>query len=98
MADALRTLGFRIGIDEAAARITVEGPGGAIPAHGAELFIGGAGTAMRFLAAFVTLGAGRFRIDGNERMRERPIGPLLDAMQRLGARCSASATTDARRS
>jgi 3-phosphoshikimate 1-carboxyvinyltransferase len=86
MADALRTLGFRIEIDETAARITVEGAGGAIPAHGAELFIGGAGTAMRFLAAFVTLGEGRFRIDGNERMRERPIGPLLDAMQRLGAK------------
>jgi 3-phosphoshikimate 1-carboxyvinyltransferase len=85
MIDALRTLGFRIAIDEAAARITVEGSGGTIAAHGAELFVGGAGTAMRFLAGFVTLGEGRFRIDGDQRMRERPIGPLLDAMQRLGA-------------
>ncbi|HEY6418531.1 MAG TPA: 3-phosphoshikimate 1-carboxyvinyltransferase [Candidatus Binataceae bacterium] len=84
MIDALRTLGFRIAIDEAAVRITVEGSGGTIAAHGAELFVGGAGTAMRFLAGFVTLGEGRFRIDGNQRMRERPIGPLLDAMQRLG--------------
>ncbi len=40
---------------------------------------------MRFLLAMLTLGQGRFRIDGNQRMRQRPIGPLLDAMQRLGA-------------
>jgi len=33
----------------------------------------------------VTLGDGRFRIDGNQRMRQRPMGPQLDAMQRLGA-------------
>jgi 3-phosphoshikimate 1-carboxyvinyltransferase len=40
---------------------------------------------MRFLAAFVTLGHGRFRIDGNDRMRERPIGELLDTLNVLGA-------------
>ncbi len=85
MSDALVRLGFILDVDEARSTIGVEGRGGKIPARGAELYIGGAGTAMRFLAAFLTLGAGRFRIDGNARMRERPIGPLLDAMRRLGA-------------
>ena len=42
---------------------------------------GGAGTAMRFIVGFLTLGQGRYRIDGNQRMHQRPIGPLLDAMQ-----------------
>jgi 3-phosphoshikimate 1-carboxyvinyltransferase len=85
MSDALRVLGFIVEVDENAHRITVGGRGGVIPAHGGEIFVGGAGTVMRFLVAMVTLGEGRFRIDGNQRMRQRPIGPQLDAMQRLGA-------------
>ncbi len=85
MTDALRILGFIVEVDEDAHRITVGGRGGVIPAHGGEIFVGGAGTVMRFLVAMVTLGEGRFRIDGNQRMRQRPIGPQLDAMQRLGA-------------
>jgi len=85
MSDALRVLGFIVEVDENAHRITVGGRGGVIPAHGGEIFVGGAGTVMRFIVAMVTLGEGRFRIDGNQRMRQRPIGPQLDAMQRLGA-------------
>jgi 3-phosphoshikimate 1-carboxyvinyltransferase len=84
MAAALGTLGFDLAIDEAAAQIAVDGRGGAIPARGRELDAGGAGTAMRFLLGFLTLGRGRFRLDGNQRMRERPIGPLLDALAVLG--------------
>lgn len=85
MTDALRVMGFIVEIDEDAHRITVGGRGGVIPAHGGDIFVGGAGTVMRFLVAMVTLGEGRFRIDGNQRMRQRPMGPQLDAMQRLGA-------------
>lgn len=85
MAAALRTLGFDLTVDEAAAKIVVEGCGGAIPSRGAELDVGGAGTAMRFLLGFLTLGRGRFRLDGNERMRQRPVGPLLEALSALGA-------------
>lgn len=84
MAEALRALGFAIEIDESARRIAVHGRGGAIPAVAADLHIGGAGTAMRFLAGLLTLAHGRFRIDGNARMRLRPIAALLDAMGRLG--------------
>ena len=85
MSEALRVMGFTVEIDEPARRITVSGRGGTIPAHGGEIFVGGAGTVMRFIVAMVTLGEGRFRVDGNQRMRQRPIGPQLDAMQRLGA-------------
>src|SRR5579862_103404 len=85
MSDALRVMGFIVEIDEPARRITVSGRGGTIPARGGEIFVGGAGTVMRFIVAMVTLGEGRFRIDGNQRMRQRPMGPQLDAMQRLGA-------------
>jgi 3-phosphoshikimate 1-carboxyvinyltransferase len=85
MAEALRTLGFAVATDEANRRITVEGRGGAIAASSAELNVGGAGTAMRFLAGFVTIGRGRFRIDGNQRMRQRPIGALIGALCALKA-------------
>jgi 3-phosphoshikimate 1-carboxyvinyltransferase len=84
MAAALGTLGFGLAVDETAARIVVDGRGGAIPARGGDLDAGGAGTAMRFLLGFLTLGRGRFRLDGNQRMRERPIGPLLDTLAALG--------------
>jgi 3-phosphoshikimate 1-carboxyvinyltransferase len=84
MAAALQRLGFAVAIDERNYRITVDGLGGTIPAANAELNIGGAGTAMRFLAAFLTLGRGKFRIDGNQRMRERPIGALIDTLNALG--------------
>src|ERR1700720_4030548 len=58
MSEALRVMGFTVEIDEAARRITVSGRGGTIPAHGGEVFVGGAGTVMRFLVAMVTLGEG----------------------------------------
>jgi 3-phosphoshikimate 1-carboxyvinyltransferase len=85
MVAALRALGFDVQVDEDGSKIVVGGRGGAIPSGGAELYAGGAGTAMRFLLGFVTLGRGRFRLDGNERMRKRPVGPLLDALRMLGA-------------
>jgi 3-phosphoshikimate 1-carboxyvinyltransferase len=84
MVAALSALGFELAVDEAASRIVVDGRGGAIPARGRELDAGGAGTAMRFLLGFLTLGRGSFRLDGNRRMRERPVGPLLDALAALG--------------
>ncbi|MGH8014098.1 MAG: 3-phosphoshikimate 1-carboxyvinyltransferase [Candidatus Binataceae bacterium] len=85
MAAALTALGFTLQIEETEHRIEVEGLGGTIPADHADLFVGGAGTAMRFLAGFVTLGRGRFRLDGNQRMRMRPAGALLETLRGLGA-------------
>jgi 3-phosphoshikimate 1-carboxyvinyltransferase len=84
MIAALQNLGYDIALDERTSRIVIEGHGGVIPARSADLFVGGSGTAMRFLAAFLTLGRGRYRLDGNARMRQRPIGDLLDALRKLG--------------
>ena len=84
-ARALQTLGFDVQLDEAAHEITVTGLGGKIPAQKAELFIGNAGTAARFLSAFLTLGHGEYILDGEPRMRERPIGDLVNSLTQLGA-------------
>ena len=85
---ALRTVG--IGTAAAAPgrapEIVVEGQGGRIPADRADLSVGNAGTAMRFLTAVLALGRGEYTLDGSERMRRRPIEDLLQALRRLGAR------------
>lgn len=50
--------------------------------------IGAAGTAMRFLTAFLAVTPGRHVITGTERMKHRPIGILVDALRTLGAKIS----------
>jgi 3-phosphoshikimate 1-carboxyvinyltransferase len=47
--------------------------------------IGHAGTAMRFLTAFLSKIVGEWTLTGSERMRQRPIGILVDALRKLGA-------------
>ncbi len=84
-AEALAKLGFEIRSDESSGTYVVHGLGGDIPARNADLFIGNAGTAARFLAAMLTLGNGMFSLDGDVRMRQRPIQDLLDALTQLGA-------------
>lgn len=85
-AKALQTLGFDVQLDEVKHAMTVKGLGGKIPAKNAELFIGNAGTAARFLSAFLTLGNGEYILDGEPRMRERPIRDLVDSLTQLGAK------------
>ncbi|MBE0682398.1 MAG: 3-phosphoshikimate 1-carboxyvinyltransferase [Anaerolineales bacterium] len=85
-AKALHILGFDVQLDEANQEMTVTGLGGRIPAKKAELFIGNAGTAARFLSAFLTLGNGEYLLDGDPRMRERPIGDLAASLTQLGAK------------
>jgi 3-phosphoshikimate 1-carboxyvinyltransferase len=96
MVEALKKLGFEVLVepdpDEFCNRtITVKGLGGKIPNAGSEeepleIFVGNAGTAARFLSAFVCLGKGVYRLDGVPRMRERPQAALFDALRELGYR------------
>jgi 3-phosphoshikimate 1-carboxyvinyltransferase len=88
-AQALQTLGFDLRLDEEKFEMTVTGLGGKIPSKKAELFIGNAGTAARFLSAFLTLGNGEYILDGEPRMRERPIGDLIAALNQLGVELEA---------
>ena len=88
-AKALQTLGFDVQLDEANHEMAVTGLGGTIPVKQAELFIGNAGTAARFLSAFLTLGNGEYVLDGDSRMRERPIQDLIDALNQLGVELEA---------
>jgi len=84
MTEGLKKLGFRVEANWDARTVQIWGEGGRIPAAGAELFVGAAGTVMRFLSAFVALGHGRFRLDGTPRMRQRPIEDLLQGLRLIG--------------
>jgi 3-phosphoshikimate 1-carboxyvinyltransferase len=89
MVAALRALGFVVVTDENALTITIAGRGGEIPVREARLDVGNAGTAARFLTAFVCLRPdGSYHFDGDEAMRRRPIGALLEALESQGARAS----------
>jgi 3-phosphoshikimate 1-carboxyvinyltransferase len=85
MIDALRTLGIKVDADRDGERIAVTGCGGNIPATAAELFCGNSGTTIRFCTALCALGAGPYVLDGNDRMRQRPIADLVDALRATGA-------------
>jgi 3-phosphoshikimate 1-carboxyvinyltransferase len=81
---ALRAMGVDVAEDATARTVTVRG-GRALRAPQEPLFLGNAGTAFRPLTAAVAMGEGGFVLDGVARMRERPIGDLVDALRALGA-------------
>lgn len=82
MARGLRDLGFEV--EGEGDTVVVHGCGGRIPAEGADLDLRLSGTAIRFLAAMCALGQGTYRLDGNARMRERPIQDQIEALRSLG--------------
>jgi 3-phosphoshikimate 1-carboxyvinyltransferase len=104
MVECLQELGFMVNVqpdpNEACNRtITVYGKGGVVPSGGTEqqpvdLFVGNAGTAARFLAAFVCLGNGVCRLHGVPRMHERPQAALFQALRELGCRVEAEQGND----
>ena len=96
MVEALRRLGYAIDVrpdpgEPGNRTLGVTGLGQAIPSGGTaeqpvELFVGNAGTAARFLTAFLCLGQGVYRLDGAARMHERPQAGLIHALRELGYR------------
>ena len=92
MGEALQKLGVKIEFSKDFSEAVVYGNGGPVDAPGTapglepvELYLGNAGTAMRSLCAALTLGSGMFCLSGEERMTERPIRDLVDALRMLGA-------------
>ncbi len=84
MLDALRALGIDC-TGAGAHEVRVRGASGVFPCKSAELFLGNAGTAFRPLTAALALSGGEYRLSGVARMHERPIGDLVDALNRMGA-------------
>ena len=85
MISCLGELGIPVNTITEENRLIIKGCEGRIPVDGAKLFAQNAGTVVRFMTAALTLGNGKYEIDGIDRMRQRPIQQLIDALNQLGA-------------
>ncbi|MDB4759626.1 3-phosphoshikimate 1-carboxyvinyltransferase [bacterium] len=90
MIDALRSIGVQIDISDGGKTLVVNGQGAGrqaitLPANDSgklqELYVANSGTTIRFLAAALSAAGGHYRLVGVERMHQRPIGDLVDALQ-----------------
>ncbi len=86
MAEALRAMG--VTVEEPDAETFVVTSSGRLQQPSTALFLGNAGTATRFLTAAVALVDGDVVVDGDQHMRKRPIGPLVEALGALGVQAS----------
>lgn len=94
----IQDLGFETTVDEENKIITVHGHGGVVPQKEAFQYVGSAGTAARFLTAYLGVSNGTYHMDASEQMRKRPMAPLLNSLEELGCEIVyddfASADTD----
>lgn len=84
MTNCLQTLGIEVAADFDNASVEIRGTAGQIPSRDVQLWCENSGTSIRFLTALCAIGEGEYRLDGNERMRERPIAPLVEALAQAG--------------
>ena len=87
--ECLKTLGFPVEETPDGAlgsNVTITGFGGGIPVKNAEIYVGSAGTAARFLVAMLAFSGGEYRVDSSAQMKSRPMQPLIDALRDAGAR------------
>ncbi len=80
----IQELGFETEVDEEKKTVRVKGLGGALPRAEASLYVGSAGTAARFLTAYLGVSGGIYHMDASEQMRRRPMAPLLASLEELG--------------
>ncbi len=86
MIKGLKKLGIKL--QQKGKNITVTGNGGKFKKQKktVKIYTGNAGTTTRFLTALATLTENKIVIDGDKRMRERPISELVNALNQLGAK------------
>ncbi len=85
MLNSLKALGVPFELSHQGTRCVIHGSGKPLLAQNVELFLGNSGTSMRSLCAALCLGQGLYTLTGEERMEERPINDLVDALRQAGA-------------
>lgn len=86
MADALRALGVDVSFDEQdETTVTVTPPANGIFKGNSTVFCGLAGTVMRFVPGLAFFADGPVHFDGDEQAYARPMHPVLDGLEQLGA-------------
>ncbi len=84
----IQTLGFETEVNETEKTVSVTGHGGPVPLKEASPYVGSAGTAARFLTAYLGICEGTYHMDASEQMRKRPMAPLLASLKELGCEIS----------
>ena len=87
MFEALKTMGIKIR-KEGDNSCVIKGGSAPLPSGNFELYLENAGTAMRSLTAILCVSKGKYKLVGNERMNNRPIADLVNALKQLGANIS----------
>ena len=82
---SLKSLGFEIEILEKQKKVVVNGCNGTIPNKNAEIYVGSAGTAARFLTAMLGMSDGCYTVQASEQMKKRPMEPLFNLLREAGA-------------
>lgn len=90
----IQDLGFETTVNEADKVITVTGHGGEVPFKEAKQYVGSAGTAARFLTAYLGVSHGTYHMDASEQMRRRPMAPLLHSLKELGCEIAYDSNTN----
>jgi 3-phosphoshikimate 1-carboxyvinyltransferase len=85
MVQAWQSLGLNLEWNRVACELSIDGCSGQPPIRRADLHIANSGTSIRFLTAALAATHGEYSLDGVPRMRERPIGDLLDGLRSWGA-------------
>lgn len=82
--NCVKDLGVDIEVDEAKRTVIVHGCDGQIPKSEAEIYVGSAGTAARFLAACLGISKGKYYLTSSAQMKKRPMAPLLNSLREIG--------------
>ncbi|MDE6313382.1 MAG: 3-phosphoshikimate 1-carboxyvinyltransferase [Lachnospiraceae bacterium] len=83
--DCLIKLGFQLDISEDDKIVKIQGAGGKIPKKHAEINVGSAGTAARFITAMLALSKGEYIIQCSHQMEKRPMEELFKVLTSMGA-------------
>lgn len=86
----IQDLGFETKVDEENKYIEVTGCGGEVPLREASQYVGSAGTAARFLTAYLGVSHGVYHMDASEQMKRRPMAPLINSLRELGCEIECS--------
>lgn len=81
--NCLQNLGICASVDGTMVKVT--GCGGKLSQNSTKINVGSAGTAARFLPAFLAFQDGEYILESSDQMKKRPIGPLVAALESMGA-------------
>lgn len=84
MIECLKDLGFEINVDEVTNEVVVRGENGRVPKNEATINVGSAGTAARFMTAFLSVVGGDYTLDASEQMKKRPMIDFLKVLEAEG--------------